>query len=278
MVSYSGHTIKEFAMKVYADALDQNLLCIHYDFSADCPINRETALACFEPGVKQKIWWRYYHTYLGLQTLVAYEGFRPVGHIEFMPIEHAPRSIVGQDLTVINCLYVAKTYRGRGIGRELIDAAEHQVQTVSTGVGVLAYQDGEFMPKGYFEHVGFSCVDERDDKCLLVKQSQKAIPPSILPVRYQPRETIDALAVDFFLPHQCPYLGWAGERLRRAVRKLPYRVDLQLIEITDRPAIIRWGIAQGLFINGHEEPDFHPWTTTPKKIIDRLNMLSSRLN
>jgi GNAT superfamily N-acetyltransferase len=265
-------------MKVYADALDQNLLCIHYDFSADCPINRETALACFEPGVKQKIWWRYYHTYIGLQTLVAYEGHQPVGHVEFMPIEHAPRSIVGQDLTVINCLYVPEANRGQGIGRMLIDAAECQAQTVSAGFVVVAYQNEEFMPKGYFEHVGFSCVDERDDKCLLVKRSPKAKSPSFLPIRYQPRETTGALAVDFFLPHQCPFFGWAGERLRRAVRKLPYRVELQLIQITDRPAIERWGIAQGLFIDGHEEPGLHPWATTPEKIIERLNVLSSNRN
>src|SRR3990170_4976996 len=104
-------------MKIIDDAMDQCLICIGYTFEHDTPLDRDIALGNFMPGVRQKVWWRWYQTYLGLRTLVAYIGPRPVGHIEFMPVDYAPRPVAGERLMMINCLLVARDVRGQGVGR-----------------------------------------------------------------------------------------------------------------------------------------------------------------
>jgi hypothetical protein len=120
-------------MKVLDEAMDQCLLCIDYAFDQDSPANREVSLRRLQPGIRQKEWWRYHHVYRGLRTLVAYEGSRAVGHVEFMPIEYAPRPVVGQHLAFPTaCMW--RLARSRG-GRRLLEAAEHEARKRLTAGG-----------------------------------------------------------------------------------------------------------------------------------------------
>ncbi len=237
-------------MKVLDEAMDQCLLCIDYAFDQDSPANREVSLRRLQPGVRQKEWWRYHHICRGLRTLVAYEGTRAVGHVEFMPIEHAPRPVAGAMLTFLNCLYVAPEVRGRRVGAGLLAAAEHEARNHSDGMAVIARWSGPGLPAHFFTALGYQPVASREAEALLSKPFGRAASPHFLPVRHIPRQGGEHIAVDFFHCPQCPYSGWVFDQLQREGEFAGPDVDLRLIDTGEREAVERWGVANAVYIDG----------------------------
>jgi GNAT superfamily N-acetyltransferase len=249
-------------MKVIDEAMDQCLLCIDYAFDQDSPSNREVSLRRLQPGVRQKEWWRYHHAYLGLRTLVGYEGPRPVGHIEFMPIEHAPRPVAGHNLAFINCIYVTPQARGRGVGRGLLEAAERQVRDRADGMAVLARWSGPALPAHFFIESGFQPVGSRQGEALLNKPFRRASSPHFLPVRFLPRAAEDRVPVDFFHCPQCPYSGWVLHKLQREGQLDARDIDLRLYDSGDRQTIELWGVSNSVYI------DCRPIGSVPLNLLE----------
>jgi len=237
-------------MKVLDEAMDQCLLCIDYAFEQDSPTNREVSLRRLQPGVRQKEWWRYHHVYRGLRTLVAYEGSRAVGHIEFMPIEYAPRPVVGQHLAFLNCLYVAPEARGRAVGAGLLAAAEHEARKQADGMAVIARWSGPGVPAHFFTACGYQPAASREGDALLNKPFGRAASPHFLPLRHVPRQGGERIEVDFFHCPQCPYSGWVLDRLQREGEFAGPDIDLRLIDTGEREAVERWGVANTVYIDG----------------------------
>lgn len=237
-------------MKILDEAMDQCLLCIDYAFDQDSLTNREVSLRRLQPGVRQKEWWRYHHIYRGLRTLVAYEGTRAVGHVEFMPIEHAPRPAAGHNLAFLDCLYVAPEARGRGVGAGLLEAAEREAREHADGMAVLARWSGPALQAHFFTALGYQPVASRDGEALLHKPFRRALSPRLLPIRYLPWQAGDRIAVDFFHCPQCPYSGWVLDRLQREGQLSAPDIDLRLVDTGEREAVERWGVANTVYIDG----------------------------
>lgn len=255
-------------MKIIDEAMDQCLLCIDYAFDQDSPSNRETSLRRLQPGIRQKEWWRYQHIHRGLRTLVAYEGPRAVGHVEFMPIEHVPRPVSGHNLTFINCLYVAPEARGRGVASGLLRAAEHEACDRADGMAVLARWGGPALPAHFFIEFGYQPIGSRQNEALLNKPFRRAASPHFLPVRVLSRETEARIPVDFFHCPQCPYSGWALHQLQRPGQLTAADVDLRVIETGERQAVEVWGVASGVYIDGR------PYGSVPLNLLEIENALA----
>lgn len=249
---------RESPMRIFDEPMDQCLLCIGYDFHQDAPILREAIRNLYQPSVNQKEWWRYQHNHLGLRTLVAYEGPSPVGHIEFIPIQYAPRPVTGTRQLFINCMVVDKSARFRGVGRALLEAAEKEAEDQGKGIAVLASEDGPFMPAEFFESCGFLKGDVRDGERLMYKAPFMGEAPKFLPVSYEPRANPSGIAVDFFHCPQCPLSGTTLDDLRTALASSRERIDLHVINTGRRSTIERWGMARGVYVDGKPLQDFLP--------------------
>lgn len=241
-------------MLIIDDAMDQCLVCVGYAFEEDTPLGRDIALSKFMPGVRQKVWWRWYQTYLGLRTLVAYLGPRPVGHIEFMPVEHAPRPVAGERLMMINCLLVARDARGQGVGRALLQAAEAEARARMDGLAVVAYADEERLPASFFEHMGFHFELNRGADLLLTKPFTTIRQPEFLPIRFDPQSVPGRVQVDFFHCSQCPMSGCALRKVRQAARRRPVPVDVRVFQTCERAEVERWGVSRAVFVDGDHIP------------------------
>lgn len=93
----------------------------------------------------------------GLRTKVALlEGTR-VGFIYVIPIEICPWGPAGKDLSVVPCLVAHSKWKGRGVGKALIAAAEEEARRQGKkGLVIQAYdRDFWFMPAAYFAKLGF---------------------------------------------------------------------------------------------------------------------------
>jgi GNAT superfamily N-acetyltransferase len=243
-------------MKIYDDPSDQCLLCIGYDFKDDYPLQREIALRQYKDGVKQKEWWRYHHSYLGLKTWVAYQGIKPVGHIELMPIEHAPRPIAGKDTMVINCLHVDEKAQDHGIGSALLAVAEEFSFSRGKGIAAIAWQSGDFMPLAFYDHMGYQIISSRRDEFLVHKPYDGSTTPSFIPIGYQPILVKDKTSIVYYHCPQCPRSGWALKVLKETLKDHQDQILLQVFKTGDRKEVERLGIDHRAYINGRPTDHF----------------------
>ncbi len=255
-------------MKIYAEPALQVLLCIAYSFEGDCPLEREVARRRFEPGVRQKEWWRYQHTYLGLRTLIAYQGPRPVGQVEFMPVEHAPRPISQGPYLCLNCLHVAPPFRRQGVGSALLQAVEKEAESQGRGVAVVARSEGDFMPAAFYRRMGYQLADQRDGELLLTKSRQPLPAPRFLPMGYHPQAPLARVGVDYFHCPQCPLSGWALAQLERRLRPRGDAVRLKVHETGERPEVERWGLTGAVYVDG---VPLAGWPPRPEAILAQVD-------
>jgi GNAT superfamily N-acetyltransferase len=237
-------------MKIYDDPSDQCLLCFGYDFKDDYPLQRELALRRYKDGVRQKEWWRYHHAYLGLKTWVAYRGAKPVGHIELIPIEHAPRPISGKDLMVINCLHVPEDSQNRGVGSSLLAVAEEHAFSRGKGITAISWETGQYMPFSFYEHMGYQTASTRREEILVYKPHNGTLAPSFIPLGYQPIQVKDKVSIVYFHCSQCPKSGWALKELEKRVKPYQDQILLQIFKTGERKEIERLGVAHKAYVNG----------------------------
>ncbi|CAG0935207.1 hypothetical protein TFLX_04039 [Thermoflexales bacterium] len=233
------------------DTEEQTLLCLNYDFDKDWAMDRERAFKPLGRAKEVKRFWNYSMLFKGVRILVAYEGASPIGHLEYIPIEHAPRPITGKDLTFITCLFVPPKHRWHGVGAQLLAACEEKARVHTGGLTVIAYPDSLFMPAGFFIEHGFTVVADRDYAWLLLKNWRDVNLPEFLPRRYQPRTPpAGQTTVDLFWCGQCPFWVHARDELLQVAHELGKRVTVREINTDDRAVLEQSGIANGLFING----------------------------
>ena len=75
----------------------------------------------------------------GGRAKIAYKEHKPVGFIEYYPIEDAPLNVVGRDVVVIPCMNVKVNERKKGIGDKLLRACIEDAKDMGRkGVAVQA--------------------------------------------------------------------------------------------------------------------------------------------
>lgn len=234
----------------FQDTEEQTLLCLNFDFSKDCESDREVAFKQLGRARDVKRFWNYNTLFRGVRILVAYEGTTPVGHLEYIPIEHAPKPIQGEGLTFINCMFVEPKQRWHSVGSELIKAVEEKVRDQSLGLAVIAYPDSLFMPASFFVEHGFVCAAEQDNARLMFKAWREVDMPQFMPRHYAPIQLFGKTTVDVFWNGQCPFWVKAHDCLLQAAKEYGERVVVHDINTDDRATIEQYGIATGVFING----------------------------
>jgi GNAT superfamily N-acetyltransferase len=255
-------------MRIFEDPKDQCLLCIGYDFKNDYPLQREIALRKYKDGVKEKEWWRYHHNHLGLKTWVAYQGVEPVGHIELIPVEYAPRPISGENLMVITCLHVVEKAQHSGIGSALMRIAEEYSFQRNKGITAITNKEGSFMPLPFFAHLDYEIIEDRDSRSLVFKSWNGAHPPSLIPPGYQPIPVKNKLSIVYFHCPQCTKSGWVLKRLEKRIKSEKDRVLLQTFNTGNREEVERLGIVQGAYLNGQPVGSFPP---EPDLLLEKID-------
>ncbi len=234
------------------DTEEQILLCLNFDFSKDWETDREEAFKPLGRARDVKRFWNYNTLFKGVRVLVAYEGSSPVGQLEFIPIEHAPRPVKGENLLFIDCLFVEPQKRWHGVGAELLAKCEEKAHEQHlAGMAVIAYPDSLFMPAGFFIEHGFQVVAESECAWLLMKTWEAVAPPEFLHRHYQAAPAAAGhTSIDIFWCGQCPFWAHARDELMKVARELGEQVVVHEINTDDRKVMEQWGIANGVFING----------------------------
>ena len=134
--------------------------------------------------------------------------------IEYEPIETAWVPIIGKNYEYIYCLWVAGSFKGKGIGKELLEyAIKDAKDNGKSGICTLTSRKKKpfIGEKKFFEHFGFKVVDTIDDYELLVLQFDDNEVPRF-------SDTARAMKIDnqdftIYYSNECPYVEYEIEEL-----------------------------------------------------------------
>ena len=134
--------------------------------------------------------------------------------IEYEPIETAWVPVIGKNYEYIYCLWVAGSFKGKGIGKELLEYAINDAkEKKKSGICTLVSKKKKpfIGDKTFFEHFGFKVVDTINDYELLALQFEKSDTPKFSDSARKMK--IDSEEFTIYYSNECPYVEYEVEEL-----------------------------------------------------------------
>ena len=210
-----------------------------------------------EAGNHKEVWYNKMQD-KGLRVKLGVDDNGEVGGmIQYVPIEYS--FVEGEDLYVINCIWVHGYKEGRGnfqkkgMGKALLQAAETDAKTKGAkGMVAWGIPLPFWMKASWFKKQGYTKVDKQGilGPVLLWKPfTADATPPKWIKQKKKPETSPGKVTVTAFLNGWCPAQNMVFERAKRAAAEFRDKVVFQEIATFDREVFLEWGIADGLFID-----------------------------
>ncbi|HVO36936.1 MAG TPA: GNAT family N-acetyltransferase [Candidatus Acidoferrum sp.] len=182
---------------------------------------------------------------------IAYKENKPVGFIEYYPIEDAPLNIVGKDIAIIPCMNVKFDERKKGIGGKLIRACIEDARNMRRkGVAVRATDWQDFMPRTFFEKYGFTNVTKSGPINILMIKYEEVENPRWLTLSYKQKPSDGKLIIDIFHNDQCPFDWQNSERVKKIASEFAERAEVNDFDTNKRENILKYGTLGAIIVNG----------------------------
>lgn len=150
--------------------------------------------------------------------------------IEYEPIETAWVPIEGKNYEYIYCLWVAGSFKGKSVGRELLeyaikDAREKNMSGICT---LVSKKKKPFIgDKKFFEHFNFEVVDSIEEfELLALKFDDKETPKFTESAR---KMEIENQNFTIYYSNECPYVEYEVKELTDYAKA--NKIDLDFIKI-----------------------------------------------
>lgn len=155
--------------------------------------------------------------------------------IEYEPIETAWVPIEGKKYMYIYCLWVAGSYKGKGIANELLEYAINDSKKKGMcGICTLASKKKKpfIGEKKFFEHYGFKVIDEINDYQLLVLAFDNSNFP-----KFNERARLMAIEnqeFTIFYSPECPYVEYEVKELSNYAMDKNIKITFQQIDTLEK--------------------------------------------
>lgn len=129
--------------------------------------------------------------------------------IQYEPVETAWVPVIGKNYEYIYCLWVAGSFKGKGIAKELLEyAIQDAKEKGMSGLCTLASKKKKpfLSEKRFFEHFGFEVVDEIADYQLLALQFDTNATPQFTDTARQMQ--IESQEFTIYYSSGCPYVEY----------------------------------------------------------------------
>ena len=134
--------------------------------------------------------------------------------IEYEPIETAWTPVIGKNYIHIYCLWVAGSFKGKGIAKELLEYAinDAKKKKMSGLCTIVTEKKKPFIgDKKFFEHFGFKVVDTINDYQLMVLSFDDKETPKFSDTAR--RMEIDNQDFTIYYSNECPYVEYEVKEL-----------------------------------------------------------------
>jgi GNAT superfamily N-acetyltransferase len=219
------------------------------DFYAVCiPPEGEFLRAGRESGT-----WFIERTSRGSGGFVAYEDGKPVGRVEFHPLEESLAAVSGHDLYFMPCINVLPEAQKKGCGRALM---EKVFETTADREGLVTIAAEGWMPKEFFLEMGFEIVQQIGTTYLLLKKHQSDAQCAWMGPVFSARDEPGKVNVEVVMGHQCPYMVVNYRKLMARAGELSDKVEITEYVLSDRESFRKYG-EMNFYIDG-QAPFFGP--------------------
>ena len=155
--------------------------------------------------------------------------------IEYEPLETAWVPISGDNYEYIYCLWVAGSYKSKGIGKELLEyAINDSKQKGKRGICTLVSKKKKpFLgEKKFFEHFGFKVVDSIQNYELLSLQFDETEPPKF----NDNARSMKIADKDFtiYYSNECPYVEYEVKELSDYANKKNIKINFVKIDSLEK--------------------------------------------
>ena len=150
--------------------------------------------------------------------------------IEYEPIETSWAPIIGHNYEYIYCLWVAGSFKGKGIGKELLEyAIKDAKEKKKSGICTLVSKKKKpfIGEKNFFMHYGFKVVDTIMDYELLALQFDDSDTPKFS--ESARKMTIDSNDFTIYYSNECPYVEYEVKEL--STYATSHNIKLNFIKI-----------------------------------------------
>ncbi len=155
--------------------------------------------------------------------------------IEYEPIETAWAPVIGKNYMYIYCLWVAGSFKGKGIGRELLEYAINDAKNkkMSGICTVVTTKKKPFLgEKKFFEHFGFKIVDQANDYELHALQFDNSPPPQF-------GKNVHLMQIDnndftIYYTNECPYVEYEIKELTDYAQKNDIKLNFIKIDSLEK--------------------------------------------
>ena len=155
--------------------------------------------------------------------------------VEYEPIETAWVPIVGENYEYIYCLWVAGSFKGKGIGKELLEYTINDAKKKKKS-GICTLVSKKKKPfigeKKFFEHYGFKVVDTIEDYELLALQFDDKNPPKFNDTAREMK--IDSQNFTIYYSNECPYVEYEVKELSDYAKHKNIKLDFIKIDSLEK--------------------------------------------
>lgn len=175
----------------------------------------------------------------GWAGLVGYDEGKPVGRVEFAPLEESFAQISGGSLYFMPCMNLLPDYQRKGYGRKLM---EELLRVTSDRKGVVTWTVTEgWMPPKFFEKMGFEVAGQKDPLVLLLYKHQEDAKAKMTTPKSMPNNKLNKVSIDVVWAHSCPYMVVNYGQLIRKAKEFPSSVEITEHFLRDRKDAERYG-------------------------------------
>ena len=155
--------------------------------------------------------------------------------IEYEPLETAWIPVDGKNYMYIYCLWVSGSFKGKGIGKELLEYAIEDAKNKKMN-GICTIVTKKKKPfigdKKFFEHFNFKVVDEVNDYELLALQFNDKTPPKFC----ENAKNMKIHEKDFtiYYSNECPYVEYEIKELSDYANKNNIKINFIKIDSLEK--------------------------------------------
>ena len=155
--------------------------------------------------------------------------------IEYEPLETAWVPITGKNYEYIYCLWVAGSFKGKGIGKELLEYAIKDAKEKNMN-GVCTLTSKKKKPfigdKKFFLHFGFEVVDEVGDyELLALKFNNEEVPKFNDNAR---KMKIDDKDFTIYYSSECPYVEYEVKELTEYAKENNIKINFIKVDTLEK--------------------------------------------
>jgi GNAT superfamily N-acetyltransferase len=190
--------------------------------------------------------WFIERTGRGSGGFVAYEDEKPVGRVEFHPLEESFAAISGNHLYFAPCVVVLPGAQKKGCGQALM---EKVLEATADRKGLVTVTAEGWMPKEFFLEMGFEIAQQKGPNYLLLKKHQSDAQCAWMELAFSARDESDKVNVEVVMSYQCPFMIANYRRLMAKAGELSEKIAVTEYVLSDRESLHKYG-EMNFYIDG----------------------------